>query len=62
MISNPTTTTALLSIEHDGPVYVRELGTDNPFQGEFKPDSFEKLIGYINRNGGPQSFTIDPIA
>lgn len=55
----------LLGINHDGPVEVKDwTGSVYPpgtVFGVFEPKEFDKLVAFINRNGGPSFWTVDPI-
>jgi hypothetical protein len=51
--------TALLAINHDGPVEVRELGKGG--QGivwTVQPENFASTVEMINANGGPSAWRV----
>lgn len=61
-MQNAPTTPKLLSIDHDGPVYLRELGTSwNGINWTVQPENFDNLIEMINAHGGPDCWTIVPV-
>lgn len=52
----------LLSIDHDGPVYLREFGKGwNGIEWTVQPENFDTLIERINENGGPDFWTVVPV-
>lgn len=61
-MQNTPTTPKLLSIDHDGPVYLRELGKSwNGINWTVQPENFDNLIEMINAHGGPDCWTIVPV-
>lgn len=54
----------LLGIGHDGPVdvfdYTGSVYPPGTKFGTFEPKEFDKVVAYINRNGGSSFWTIHP--
>lgn len=62
LTSNTPTRPKLQSIDHDGPVYLRELGKSwNGINWVVQPENFPTLIEMINTHGGPDCWTIVPL-
>lgn len=53
----------LTRIAHNGPVTMRQLGHGHAgIVWTVHPRDFDSLIAWVNANGGPSMYAIDPIA
>lgn len=56
-----TTTPVVLSINHDGPLRFREVGTRwGGIDWTVQPENHQSAIDMVNRYGGPDAWDITP--